>query len=342
MSLQKSFLVACLLGILMVTGWELYWRSRGVVPNIDDNRELWARQIKKLDHPDDSLTVFIGSSRILFDIQRQVWKTKTGKDPVMLAVQGGSPLPSLKFIVEETDYRGLLVIGVTPGLFFFSTSETDWPLRRTKAKIDYYKDRTLAQRLNYSLSIPLQRSLAFYRDGDEEWSDDVDLKTLLENCIEDERAGRRYPPFNNFEDVQVDRNVQMSAKTTNDTAFANTVIKAWGLDDEEPFPFDKPGVVGLVNQYAAKYTKEGGRIVLLRCPSKGKFREVENLGRPRKEFWDTLVGATKLPAYHFEDYPGLQGLNLPELSHLSKEDANLFTARLIDILREDGHLNKRP
>lgn len=342
MSLQKSFLFACVLGFALVAGWELYWRSNGAIPNIDDNRELWARQVKKLNKPDDSLTVFLGSSRILFDIQRKVWKTKTGKDPVMLAVQGGSPLPSLKFIVDETDYRGLMVIGVTPGLFFFSTSETDWPLRRTKAKIEYYKDRTLAQRLNYSLSVPLQRSLAFYRDGDEEWSDDVDLKTLLDNMISDQRAGERYPPFNNFEEVQIDRNVQMNAKTTNDTAFANTVIRAWGLDDDEPFPADKPGVVALVSEYATKYIEEGGKIVLLRCPSKGKFREVEKMGRPRREYWDTLTGATGLPAYHFEDYPQFQGLNLPELSHLSEADANIFTARLVELLRKDGHLTKRP
>ena len=59
---------------------------------------------------------------------------------------------------------------------------------------------------------------------------------------------------------------------------------------------------------------------------------------PRETFWDELVKESGVPSYHFEDYPQLQGLNLPELSHLSGEDAEFFTTELINIMQKDGVL----
>jgi hypothetical protein len=354
MVLKQTLIRTLIIGIILVVGWELYWRSEGRVPNIDDNKELWATELNKIASVGDQKVVFIGSSRILFDTQKDIWRKHSEREPIMLGVQGATPLPMLRHIVEETDYKGLLIVGVAPDLFFWTNKEEDWSWNRIKTLIEYSKDRTYAQRINQHLSIPLQKSFAFYRDGDENWADDVDLKNLLKNARWGERPRPLSPPFYNFEEVSIDRNVDMSAKTAKDTALANAVIRAWGLDEweaeaEDSVEFDKMkkdieikknDVLNYFLKFAAQYTERGGTIVLVRCPSRGKYRELEQRDFPREHFWDSLVYKSKLPAIHFEDYSQLQGLNLPELSHLSKKDAEYFTVELIKILEDKGALTQ--
>ncbi|HAT67781.1 MAG TPA: hypothetical protein DCS66_24810 [Flavobacteriaceae bacterium] len=353
MNLKRSFILATIFGLILIVGWELYWRSQNRTPNLDDNKALWAQQWSKFETSNENKIVFIGSSRILFDIQRPIWKKYTNTDAIMLGVQGGTPLPILKQVLEDTNYKGLIVVGVAPDLFFWASEIDDFSWKRSKALLDYSKDRTYAQRINQNLSIPLQKNLAFYRDGNEEWSDDVDLATLLKNLRSGERAGPIPPPFFNFEDVHLDRNVEMSTKATQDSVFANTIIKAWGLDEWEKEIEDseeykkmqkdienkRNKVISYFSKYAEEYTRKGGSIVLVRCPSSGKYRDLERRDFPREEFWDSLVNNTNLPSIHFEDYPQLMGLKIPELSHLSKEDANFFTLELIKIFKQEGILS---
>lgn len=341
MNLVRSFLVALILGLLSVAAWEFYWRSQGHEPNIDDNNNISSIQRAKLEKPATNQVVFIGSSRILFDIQLDLWREKTGTEPVMLAFQGASPLPVLRDVVENTDFKGLMVIGVTEGLFFSTTFEMAPPMSRAQDRLDYYYNRTYAQRLNHFLSIPLQKNFAFITLADETWDSDVDLKTLLRMQIRDERAGPLPAPFYQFEDVSLDRNVQMSERTTNDTAYANTVKLAWQdmISGQRPSP-DKEGTTNFFLKYARQFTDRGGKIVLVRCPSDGWFKEIETKGMPRSEYWDSLVIKSNLPAYHYEDYPQFTNLNLPEWSHLSKEDADHFTTEFIKLLKEDGVLTE--
>jgi len=339
MNLHKSFILAIILGMASVICWELFWRSQGLEPNIDDNNNLSSIQRAKLKNPSNDQVVFIGSSRILFDIQLDLWKEQTGTEPVMLAFQGASPLPTLQDIVENTDFNGTMIVGVTEGLFFSTTFDKAPPISRAKERIQHYYDRTYAQRLNHLLSIPLQKNLAFVTVADETWDSDVDLKTLLTRLRKGERAGPLPAPFYQFEDVSLDRNVQMSESTTNDTAYANTIKLAWQdmLSGDMPPP-DKKGTTEFFLKYAEKFRERGGQIILVRCPSDGWFKEIEAKGLPRTEYWDSLVLRSKFPAYHYADYQQFHDLNLPEWSHLSKEDADFFTTELIKILKKDGVL----
>ncbi len=121
MHLKQSLIIAILLGIVAIATWEFYWRDQGMVPNLDDNKNLWANQRAKLDEDHSNTVVFIGSSRILYDIQLDLWQELTDTNPLMLATQGASPIPAFKDIVENTDFSGTLVVGITPPLFFSTT-----------------------------------------------------------------------------------------------------------------------------------------------------------------------------------------------------------------------------
>ncbi|PNQ73342.1 hypothetical protein C1T31_07435 [Hanstruepera neustonica] len=337
MNLKLSFFVTLILSLVAIVSWECYWRYQGLEPNIDDNKNLWANQRAKLENFQANTAIFIGSSRILYDIQLDVWETDTNTKPIMLAVQGASPIPVFKDIVEKTNYNGLLVVGVTPGLFFSTLFPEASPIKRPQSLVDYYYNRTYAQRLNHKLSVPLQKHLAFYRDGDESWDSDVDLKTLLNKIQLKERSEPFYPPFNNFEEITLERHMKMPERMITDTAYANTVKEVWKtlLGGDFPPP-EREATTNAFVELAKKFKDKGGQLVLVRCPSSGLFKEAESKGFSRDLFWDELVKKADVKSYHYMDYEQFGNLNLPEWSHLSTEDARFFTAELIKIMKEDG------
>jgi len=146
------------------------------------------------------------------------------------------------------------------------------------------------------------------------------------------------PPFYNFGDVTLPRNMSMSSRAATDTAYANTIIKVWHFHGNGAPPPEKDATMAFFMEDYKKFTKKGGKVILLRCPSSGGTRIGENMGLPRADFWDYLVKQTGARSYHFEDYDQLKDLTCPEESHLSFEDAKYFTIELVKILKKDNAL----
>ena len=69
MNLKKSLLLALIVGIAAITSWELYWRSQGYEPGLEDTKELWAVQRSRMDKAGDKDVVLLGDSRMLFDLK---------------------------------------------------------------------------------------------------------------------------------------------------------------------------------------------------------------------------------------------------------------------------------
>ncbi|MBV9698337.1 MAG: hypothetical protein JO005_15550, partial [Gammaproteobacteria bacterium] len=84
----------------------------------------------------------------------------------------------------------------------------------------------------------------------------------------------------------------------------------------------------LVAQKVATLRARGVQVVFVLMPSAGPFLAFEQQVFPRQDTWDQLLRRTGAPGIHFQDYPQLQGLNLPEWSHLSYADSERFTAAL--------------
>ncbi|OZV68069.1 hypothetical protein [Winogradskyella aurantia] len=340
MKLKQSLFIGIILSLFGLVSWESYWRSQGLMPNLDDNKNLWANQRTQLDKDHSNMVVFIGSSRILYDIQLDVWQDLTQTKPIMLATQGASPIPVFRDLVNNTDFSGTLVVGITPPLFFSTTFPEASPIKRSQTLVDHYHNRTYTQIINHKLSVPLQTNLAFIRDGDESWDSDVDLKTLLSHIHIGNRGPKQGPPFYNFEEIDLNRHMKMPEYVTNDTTYANTIKKVWTsiLTNGDRPPPDKESTTAAFLELAEKFKARGGNLILLRCPSSGLFLEVETKGFPRDSFWDELVEKTGVKGYHYADYPQFQNLFLPEWSHLATEDARFFTRELIQIMEKDNAL----
>lgn len=340
MNLKNSFVFALLLGIASLTAWEFYVRSEGYLSELDDNKALWAIQRAKVDKLTTEDVILLGSSRVHFDIQLNEWEASTGIRPVMLASDGTTPTPVFQDIVENSQFNGTVIIGVAPGLFF-SQPEKGFMWDRPSKRLQHYYEQTYAQRANHYLSVPLERNFSFLNASEEEWSDDIDLKTLVNNITIGNRIPKGRPPFNNFGFVDEDRNVTMFEKTKTDTAFANGIIKIWlGGAARRPAPV-LDSVVLYYKPLLATFKKRGGNVIFLRCPSSGANRELEHKTIPRTAYWDTLIQQTEAFGYHFEDYPTLNQFICPEQSHLFTPDARVFTKELVNIMIKDDVLNAK-
>ncbi len=336
MQLKKSLIIALIISVIGITAWELFWRSQGYYPTLNDDKALWSMHRAKVEKATKDDVVILGSSRAYFDIQLKEWETETGKKPIQLASTGSSPLPTFNDIVNNTNFKGTVIVGVTPGLLFSTTYPKAMPWERPQAKVDYYKDRTYAQRLNFLLSIPLQQNLAFMSADEEEWTDDIDLKALIKRIKTGNRVEQKMPPFYNFGEVTLDRNMSMTQRTVTDTAFANTIINVWKFFGKTSPPPDKKATMAFFLKDVEKFKAKGGNLILLRLPSSGGVRIGESHGIPRKDFWDDLVQQANVKSYHFEDYEQFKNLQCPEWSHLSAKDAQFFTTELVKIILADN------
>jgi hypothetical protein len=111
---QHPLLKAGILTLVVVTlflgGWEVYCRSQGFETFYDDNDALWADKRAKVYAPSDKATVFIGSSRIKFDLDIPTWEKIAGEEAIQLAIVGSSPRPVLEDLANDENFKGKLLI----------------------------------------------------------------------------------------------------------------------------------------------------------------------------------------------------------------------------------------
>lgn len=338
----RALFIAVALIVLILGAWEYTTRQMGFGAWVEDDKHLWAEQRAKVERATSDDVVLIGSSRVLFDIQLDMWEAETGRKPIMLALPGSNSVPVFKDIVERTEFAGTLVVGVTPGLYFSPPIEQIPPWSRPMARVNHYYKRTYAQRTGHWLSQPLQRTFAFLQNDDDTFYNDLDLRTLIARIPLKPRIDGE-PPFPFFGYVDRDRNMQMIDRVTQDTTYAQMIQKVWAFFASHPrtpeeIAKGRDAEIGISRGLVEKFKARGGKIIFVRCPSSGRLIMGENKAFPRETFWDALITATGCPGYYFEDYPLLSKYTCPEWSHLSTPDAKNFTRDLVRQMKQDGNL----
>ncbi len=333
----RVFILTILLSLGILCCWEMYCRSLGFVATLDDDKYLWAEKRHLVRDNDPEQVLIIGASRAHFDFQLDEWEEATGVRPVQLAADGKSGAPVLLDIVKNTHFNGTIIMNITEDLFFIHPHDSIGGYRRSKQWVDFFHNRTLAQRLNHTLSYAIQPYFAFLTTGEE---GDPDLKSMVNAIPLRGRLEDPFLPFPRFSYVDKDRNTTMLPKMETDTAFQNTIRRVWVDPKDRPERNDKliatsfPFYQDLIKAFKAR----GGKIILTRNPSHGEYRKIEEMVYPRTKYWDAFTNLAQCPSYHFEDYPALNQFYTPEWSHLSTPDAQKYTVELISILQADGHL----
>ena len=322
-------------GIFLVAllGWELYLRSDGVDNAFDDDAALFANSRKQVYLPKDKSTVFIGSSRIKFDLDQPTWESITGDHPVQLACVGSTPLPVLYDLAQDEKFRGKLIIDVTEGLFF---SQNPGNRQRPEDGLKYYHDLTPAQRVSFEINKPLQQSLVLLD------KENYSINALFDKLEVKSREGVFMGPIfpRDFERTKLNRQSGMLPAFLADTNQQNRQKEIWAFFargrtkppiDGAPLDSILQEVKKAVDQIKAR----GGEVVFVRTPSSGAFLAGEQKGFPREKYWDKILSVTGCRGIHFMDYPETDHYVCPELSHLSPADAIHYTEHLARTLQNE-------
>src|ERR1700676_244745 len=114
----RAGILALSLSVIALVSWEIYLRHTDLPISYDDNDALWADKRAMVYEPRDQATVFIGSSRIKYDLDIPTWEAITGDHAIQLANVGSSPRPVLEDLSNDTNFMGNLIIDITEDLFF--------------------------------------------------------------------------------------------------------------------------------------------------------------------------------------------------------------------------------
>src|SRR4029453_5776144 len=106
----KASILTFFLVVVFATSWEIYWRQRGFTTTYNDDKILWATKRKEVYKPPDQATVFIGPSRIKFDLDIPTWERFTGEEAVQLPIVGTSCRLILNDLAADQKLKGKLII----------------------------------------------------------------------------------------------------------------------------------------------------------------------------------------------------------------------------------------
>ena len=334
-SLVKAGILTLVLVITAVVSWELYLRSKGFETTYLDDPALWTHNRDMVYEPADKATVFIGSSRIKFDLDIPTWESITGNHAIQLACVGSNPIPLLEDLANDKNFKGRLIVDVTEGLFF-STAPPN--AKRPVENMKYFKERTPAQRASFHINHLLESQFVFL---DKEWNS---LNARLENLSIADRKGiynfKGFPP--GFGRVNFDRQEYMTDEFSADTVEQNKVKAIWDvfrqMSKDPPASGAKlDSILNSVKLAVDKIKARGGEVLFVRTPSSGPYYSMgESKAFPREKYWDRVLAVTNCTGIHFKDYPPIADFICPEFSHLSRADAIVFTKNLINILQEKG------
>lgn len=271
------------------------------------------------------------------DVDLAVWQQVTGKRPIQLAIAGKNPRPVLRDLAADPSFHGLVLCEVTPYLFFVEPESATVELMRRGRK------QTLSQRFSNRLGMLLERWLAFI-------DNETRITTLWRRAPFPLRSGA-YPvrevPKGHV--MRADRNTRMWARLEEDPEYQALFRRLWlfyaggpqpSLEEQPPSDSTAyPGLTRIVDQVAAqvasdvaKIRSRGGDVAFIRFPAAGPVYFNEARGFPRWLAWEPFLAKTQTAGVHFQDYPQLQGYNLPEWSHMAARDCGRFTRALAPLV----------
>lgn len=320
--------------VLAIGSWEFSLRKRGIGIAYDENASLWSDKRAMVYEPAEKATVFIGSSRIKYDLDIPTWERLTGKHAIQLALQGNSPLPVLEDLGNDPKFKGRLVVAVMELLFFSPAPPLNNEIR---GFIGYYHKETPSQKASFQVDRVLESKFVFL---------DQDFLTInagLDNLRIQNRPGV-FPgllfPLD-FSRTGFDRQTRMADHFLEDTSLQARVRQQWVLvgDMMKNAPRPKVDPVAMILQSTkeavAKIRARGGDVVFIRPPSSGPMEAMEQQASPKETLWTQLLKATGCKGIYYKDYPSMSHFVCPEWSHLKPSDAVIYTRALIDALPQE-------
>jgi hypothetical protein len=334
----RAWLICVVLVLAAVTGWEIKAREMQHLPGDYDGftnfTAQWAEERRKLDEPGHGYrVVLLGSSRILWAADLDILEQGLGTRPLQLAIAGTSPALFLQDIVENTDFDGLALIGVTPFLFnrldegFFGGESLRW-----------YENPSPSELIGLRIHVALSEHLGFLDDGFklfeliDHYSTFPDREGAWDLNAGEWKLGRHY----------ADRQTDMWGPVEVEGSFDNEQILAfWMLglvrppEDEERMAEMAESTVEFFAPLVEQLRARGGDVVFMRMPGSGKYLDHDLATRYRELTWDPMAESIDAVWINTMDYDELSSdLEIPEWSHVSRKGQDDFSRRVVPVLEQ--------
>jgi hypothetical protein len=331
----RAGLLALSLAIIVAITWEIHLRNDDLKIAYDDNEALWADKRGMVYRPAGRTTVFIGSSRIKYDLDIPTWQELTGTQAVQLANVGSSPVPVLADLANDPEFKGKLIVDVVEGLFFFPPGSPNDVY--TAKKINYYHHITPTQRFSFQVNRILESEFMFLDQDNYSFDAMLDNARLLPPRP-DVFPGLYFPK--EFGQVTFDRQSYMTPKFVADTNLQNQVTAIWTflssrIMGQAGAPGGPDSMLVYVKGLTDKIKARGGEVLFVRPPSSGPVKMGEEKAFPREKYWDRLLSFTGCQGIYYLDYPATSNFICPEWSHLKPSDVVIYTKNLVKILEEE-------
>ncbi|HLY52975.1 MAG TPA: hypothetical protein VKQ31_08210, partial [Steroidobacteraceae bacterium] len=263
---------AVLIFVLLLSGWEAYWRAWGVRPAIANTEGLWAIQRRRIDAGEGGATVLLGASRMYFDMQLPVWERLDGHRPIQLSFEGTSPLTALEDLADDPRFTGRVLLAVEPDLFF-----SGFGLHKGAPR--YAKKESPSQRVGQWLSMHFIEPYFAFDDPD------FALQTVLARQPWPQRPGKKWRVrVRKLAQSEADRNTHLWSKVADDPQYRDLARSIW-QQDFEPSPDDPSPEEALkieqkqidrAAKAVAKLKARGVKVLFVRMPSSGEYLAYED------------------------------------------------------------------
>jgi hypothetical protein len=334
----RAWLICITLVVVALACWEATARSMQHLPGDYDSYTnftmQWAEERRKLDEPGNDIRVLLlGSSRMLWNADIDILEKALGTRPLQLAIAGTGPALMLEDVVENTDFDGLVLVGVTTFLFnrldegFFG-----------EGALRSYRAPSPSDVVGHKIHSLLSAHIGFLDDGFklfelvDHHSDFPERDGAWDLNSGEWKLGRHL----------ADRQTDMWAPVEAEGSFDNEQILAFWMDGlvRDPEPPERmeemaQSAIEFFEPLIERLRARGGDVVFIRMPSGGKYLDHDLAANYRDLTWDPMAAGIDAVWINTMDYAELSSeLEIPEWSHLSRQSQDDFSRRLVPVLEQ--------
>lgn len=335
LSYRKLWISVIILLVTSILAWNYHWFKEFFLPMPANDAELWSYTRRKIPKESKNTIVLIGASRIELGIDEKLIFKETGIEPIPLAIFGESMVPVLEHFAKDESFNGTIISGFVEEILVreVESSGRKFMVDEWLEFYEKHQDKTFNEDLEFTL-----RSLSAYLVARPLFGDNVPDRIFNVYSGKFNSGRKNVLHFNRtFKlDYSWIPNEALAEMRNEPIKELKRQIRAAPLNST-----NFPQLVEKIEQSVQKIQKRGGKVIFVKMPISGELRALNNQAYPRKKFWDFFADKTSARTINFEDYPTLNRFECPDGSHLSSEDATLFTKGLVDIIFNDPEMKAK-
>lgn len=325
-----SLLTAMLCAACILVAYEWTLRASGAEPNFRDNQARWSsvREAAGKDQTRDAIAL-LGTSRVRAAISVAELEARYPDQAVYpLGYIGRGPCAVLEDLANTTDFRGTVIISLNAA--WVDCRPGPYQMHSTVAR--FHGEWNWARKIDAWAADVVTQNLVFTDPSHS-------IRNLLANALEpgtsllnaDYEITRRNRQlefdFSRFGDDDLAR-----MRSHGRRAYIQRVETAEHKREEHW----NAGLAAF-SDAIENITARGGQVVLVRLPTSGAVKRVEDAYYPRQQYWDRMaLSLSTATALHYEDDTVLTRFDTPDGNHLDHRDAARFTATLFDAIERNG------